>query len=597
MSDSMDEGLPNLETKLGKMIDKLIETDEDLEKNGLNSFYFSDEHCESKYKKLFEKELPNNLNNNNNQMINNSHILNNDIQLNKSIIMPPSIILNNQMNHFHHHPLNISTIVNSNNNLYPQHFYNQMVPQQMKNISNQSSIFSLNNSCMNTTTSFSLNHDKSLDNNINLIFNKNKKNRNINQNIINNSFLDEYDSRYIFNKSHLQNQIHNNTFYDGNKTSFINKNNSNRINNNPNISINVHNYKKNNLFHKNAELEMLLIHIKKILNKIQKIDSLVYNKCKSKFEQIIRTHKGSRIFQNYLKNTNYDILHLIFNELKYKLPELLRDSYANYFCKKLFKNLSQKDRIDYLSIIQYDLNILSTDSIATYPIQCIIEELGSKNEKLIFYQGIKNYIDIFSYHIFGSRILEKILSYFESEFQNEIIEYICENFIELAYNSNGICLVKKVLLMTHKIDLHKKLKKLINDNALNLIVHQYGNYALQTIIENWDEADLEEIINIYKNKYVFLSIKKFSSNVIERILEKNEKNVDDYINIICEGCYLVEILKNKYGNFVIKKAINLSKGKNKDKLINGINDNLKFLDNPKIINKWKGNLGLNFSSI
>ena len=157
--------------------------------------------------------------------------------------------------------------------------------------------------------------------------------------------------------------------------------------------------------------------------------------------------------------------------------------------------------------------------------------------------------------------------------------------------------MKKVLLMTHKIDLHKKLKKLINDNALNLIVHQYGNYALQTIIENWDEADLEEINNIYKNKYVFLSIKKFSSNVIERILEKNEKNVDDYINIICEGCNLVEILKNKYGNFVIKKAINLSKGKNKDKLINGINDSLKFLDNPKIINKWKGNLGLNFSSI
>ena len=595
MSDSIDEGLPNLETKLGKMIDKLIETDEDLEKNGLNSFYFSDEHCESKYKKLFEKELPNNLNNNNNQIINNSHILNNDIQLNKSIIMPPSILLN-QMNLFHHHPLNISTIVNSNNNLYPQHFYNQIVPQQMKNISNQSSIFSLNNSCMNTTTTFSLNHDKSSDNNINLIFNKSKKNRNINQNIINNSFLDEYDSRYIFNKSLFQNQMHNNTFYDGNKTSFINKNNLNIItNNNPNISTNFHNYKTNNLFHKNAELEILLIQVKKILNKIQKIDTSIYNKCKSKFEQIIRTHKGSRIFQNYLKNTNYDILHLIFNELKYKLPELLKDSYANYFCKKLFKNLSQKDRIDYLTIIQYDLNILSTDSIATYPIQCIIAELGSKNEKLIFYQGIKNSIDIFSYHIFGSRILEKILSYFESEFQNEIIEYICENFIELAYNSNGICLVKKVLLMTHKNDLHKKLKKLINDNALNLIVHQYGNYALQTIIENWDEADLEEIINIYKNKYVFLSIKKFSSNVIERILEKNEKNVDDYIDIICEGCNLVEILKNKYGNFVIKKAINLSKGKNKEKLIKGINDNLKFLDNPKFINKWKGNLGQNFS--
>jgi hypothetical protein len=596
MSDSMDEGLPNLEYKLGKMIDKLIETDEDLEKNGLNSFSFRDEHCESKYKRLFEKEYPNNLNNNNNQNVNNSQIFYNNNQLNKSIIATNNIFLN-QINHFQNNPSNISTIIYSNN-LYPQHFYNPVIPQQMKNISNHSSIFSLNNSFMNTTTnSFSSIHEKSSDNNINLNFNKNKNNKNIYPNIINNSICDEYDSRYIFNKSHKYNKMHNNTFIDGNKTIFINKKNLNKINNNPNMSTHMHNYKPNNLFNKNAELELLLIQIKKILNKNQKIDSSVYNKCKSKFEQIIRTHKGSRIFQNYLKNTNYDILHLIFNEIKYKLTELLKDSYANYFCKKLFKNLSQKDRLDYLSIIQNDLNILSIDTIATYPIQSIIEELGSKNEKLIFYQGIKNSIDIFSYHIFGSRILEKILSYFESEFQSEIIEHICNNFIELAYNSNGICLVKKILLMTHKIDLHKNLKKLINENALNLIVHQYGNYAIQTIIENWDESDLEGIINIYKNKYVFLSIKKFSSNVIERILEKNEKNVNNYIDLICEGCNIIEILKNKYGNFVIKKAINLSKGKKREKLVKEINEALKFLDNQKIIDKWKENLVENSSSI
>ena len=134
-------------------------------------------------------------------------------------------------------------------------------------------------------------------------------------------------------------------------------------------------------------------------------------------------------------------------------------------------------------------------------------------------------------------------------------------------------------------------------NALNLIVHQYGNYAIQTIIENWDESDLEGIINIYKNKYVFLSIKKFSSNVIERILEKNEKNVNNYIDLICEGCNIIEILKKKYGNFVIKKAINLSKGKKREKLVKEINEALKFLDNQKIIDKWKENLVENSSSI
>ena len=187
MSDSIDEGLPNLEIKLVKMIDKLIECDEEIEKNGLNSFYFSDELCETKYKKLFEKELPNNSNSDNN-----SQILNNT-QINKSINIPQNIIIN-KINFIQNNPLNISTIINNN---YPQNYYNIMFPQQMNNPLNHSSIYSLNNSCINTTASFS-NYEKSLENttyHLNPNFN-NQSNiikNNINP-IFNNSFFDENEN-------------------------------------------------------------------------------------------------------------------------------------------------------------------------------------------------------------------------------------------------------------------------------------------------------------------------------------------------------------------------------------------------------------------
>ena len=580
MSDSIDEGLPNLEYKLGKMIDKLIETDEDLEKHGENSFYFRDEQCESKYKKLFEKDFPS-------SHLNNSHYINNDHyeHLNKTFHVPQNAILNinkNNNNFIQNNPINISTILYNNN--YPPNIYNQMFPQQINNnnnnnnIFNHSSFFGLNNSYMNMNTSTSLcsTHEKTYDNNLNINFNKSHiyPNNNIYPNI-NNSFCDESENKFFFRNQKLDN----NTFIEGKKNIFNNHNNYHKVNS-----------KIGNIFTTNVELEMLLIQVKKIIIKNQKIDSLVYNKCKNKFEQIIRTHKGSRIFQNYLKFTHYDILHLIFSELKNNLTDLLKDSYANYFCKKLFKNLSQKDRIEYLNIIQNDLNFLSTDSISTYPIQSIIEELGSKAEKKIFYQGIKNSIDNFGYHIYGSRVLEKILSYFEDEFQKDIIDYICNNFIELAYNTNGICLVKKILIMTHKKDLHKKLKKLIYVNALNLIVHQFGNYAIQTILENWDDSDLNEILELYKTKYAFLSIQKYSSNAVERILEKSEKNLEEYINKICEGDDLIEIIKNKYGNFVINKALLLSNENLKKKLNDKISENLHNFENINFINKWRNTL-------
>ena len=585
MSDSIDESLPNLEIKLGKMIDKLIETDEDLEKHGESSFYFRDEQCESKYKKLFERDFPSNNINNSQFIINNDNYEN----LNKTFHAPPrNALINinqNKNNFFQNNLINISTILYNNNNNYPQNFNNQIFPQQINNshnISNISNLFNhssfagLNNSYMNmnTTTSSTSTQEKTCENNINPNLNKSHiyQNPNIYPNI-NNSFCLENEN-YFFLKNH---QLDNTTFNAGKQNIFNNQNNN----------LYKFNAKKGNLFTTNVELEILLIQVKKNMNKTQKIDALVYNKCKNKFEQIIRTHKGSRIFQNYLKNSHHDILHLIFTEIKNNLPELLKDSYANYFCKKLFKNLSQKDRIEYLTLIQNDLHILSTDSTATYPIQNIIEELGSNVEKKILYQGIKNSIDNFGYHVYGARILEKILSYFEEEFQKDIINYICNNFIELAYNANGICLVKKILLMTHKKDLHKRLKNLIHDNALNLIVHQYGNYAIQTILEDWDDSDLIDILEIYKTRYISLSTQKFSSNAIERILEMNKKHVEDYTNEICKGDNMIEILKNKYGNFVLKKAFILSNDELKKKLKDKIHENIKHLDNIKIINKWK----------
>ena len=60
----------------------------------------------------------------------------------------------------------------------------------------------------------------------------------------------------------------------------------------------------------------------------------------------------------------------------------------------------------------------------------------------------------------------------------------------LAYNMNGICIIKKIVSMTHKKDLHNKSKIILKDNAISLIQHPYGNYIIQCAIDSWDEKDL-----------------------------------------------------------------------------------------------------------
>ena len=141
--------------------------------------------------------------------------------------------------------------------------------------------------------------------------------------------------------------------------------------------------------------------------------------------------------------------------------------------------------------------------------------------------------------------------------------------------------------MTHKKELHQKLKKIVIDNALNLIVHQYGNYVIQVIFENWDDNELEEILNQYKNKYIYLSKLKYSSHAIERIIEKNQNNLEFYINEICSENHLSDLMLNNYSNYVIQKAIKLSSGNSRERLIQDILKNLYVIEDKKIINKWK----------
>jgi len=584
MSESKSSENPQLELKIENMLDKLIETDEELDNNeDSSSLKFSEEMSDSeddiKNEKFFEKEFFFNEEQNQNNKISN---LPKTSKTNLNTSQKQNIKINQSLSQ--------SNLNNYMYNNYAQIPYNPIFPQSVNKKISSSTVYgpSYSNINCNSTTSFSSAYDNNNNNLLNSNYNNSYifRDNNINTNYnnydnnsimshdyqgFNNSYIDE-NKKFIFDRSK---KVHN-SFFAGDKICF----------NNNDYNTNIL-FKNPNQFNANVELEILLIEVKKILNKIEKIDLLIYNKLKGKFEQIIKTHKGSRIFQNYLKNTHSDILHQIFLELKNKLPELLRDNYANYFCKKFFNSLNQKDRIEYLNTIQKDLSSLAIDITATYPIQGIIEQLGSKAEKKIVYIGVKDSISVFCYNIYGTHILEKMLSYFEDEFIKEIIDYVYNNFIELSYHINGICIVKKLLLMTHKKELHKKIKKIINDNVQNLIVHQYGNYVIQTIVDNWDDNELEDIISQYRNKYLYLSEQKYSSNAIERIIEKNNKNLEIYINEICTDNNIIEAIKNKYGNYVIQKAVKLSSGAYRDKLIAEISKNLNKLEDKKIINKWK----------
>ena len=349
----------------------------------------------------------------------------------------------------------------------------------------------------------------------------------------------------------------------------------------------------NCLFNENKkqEMEILIEELEYHLNISKSITTNIFFSLKHKFIPLLKNQIGSRLLQNYLPYTNTEIISLIYQELSDKLTFLLPDPYANYFCIKLFQNLSLKERISFLTNISKQIVHLSTNKISTCSIQSLIANINTKKEKELFVKSINKVIKKLAYDNCGAHVLEKVLICFEREYTGNIISFVVENFILLANNVNGLCLAKKILISEYQSENFLYLKLLLKENCLSLIENPYGNYALQVVIESWNEIDLEEVFERILKYSTQLTTMKYSSNVLEKCILKSEFFLNRYVECVVKDIGV--LIRNGYGNYVIQTAVKFSKGDFKRMLVIAIENNLDCLCERKLISKWKTIIGMN----
>ncbi len=98
---------------------------------------------------------------------------------------------------------------------------------------------------------------------------------------------------------------------------------------------------------------------------------------------------------------------------------------------------------------------------------------------------------------------------------------------------------------------------------------------------------MAKITSQFEGSYSNLSIHKYSSNVIERSIEKDPKCLSRFIEEVLATDQLCDLMKNNYGNYVVQKAVKVSVGPNKILFVQNVLKNLSKLNNNKLVKKWK----------
>jgi len=108
------------------------------------------------------------------------------------------------------------------------------------------------------------------------------------------------------------------------------------------------------------------------------------------------------------------------------------------------------------------------------------------------------------------------------------------------------------------------------------------------MIDNWNSEQCKPIFKKLYNRVAQLSIQKFSSNVIEKCLEKADPDTRaDLILEIANMERLAGLMKNSYGNYVVQKALSIAKNETKERLAKAIASNIPQISDKKLRMKWQ----------
>lgn len=273
-------------------------------------------------------------------------------------------------------------------------------------------------------------------------------------------------------------------------------------------------------------------------------------------KEYLLTQKGSRNLQRYLDKITSNELETIINLIKDDLQYIMMDIYGNYFSQKLIQSSSPLQRIQLITFIQKNFVKIACDFSGTHSIQTLIEVKNSPKEEKLLIDIVKDHILELAFDSNGTHVMQKIISTINEENRTIINDFIMQNIDKLINDVNGVCVVKKFINGNTNESIRTFLLDYFDCNCIDIIQSPYGNYAIQHLIEQFGIDKAIKIFEKICDNISSFSMQKFSSNVVEKCVEISEgahrKKI--YTNLFCSS-NLSSLIKNKYGNYVLTKAI------------------------------------------
>ena len=294
---------------------------------------------------------------------------------------------------------------------------------------------------------------------------------------------------------------------------------------------------------------------------------------------LAKDQNGCRLLQRLLEEQRVGVVDVVYEETFPHLNELMTDPFGNYLCQKLIEHCSEQQRLSILSKVAPDVVAISLNLHGTRAVQKLVESISTPRETELLVASIRTAVVSLVKDLNGNHVIQRCLHHLSSADNQVIYDAVCRHCVSVSTHKHGCCVLQRCIDYA-TVGQKRQLIHEICVNALELVQDAYGNYVVQYVLDLNDPASTAAIVTNLAGHIGSLSVQKFSSNCVEKCLElANDKLRSRMIDELVNPERLPRLLQDPYANYVLQKALSVSKKQQLDRLVSVIRPHLHQLKN------------------
>lgn len=285
--------------------------------------------------------------------------------------------------------------------------------------------------------------------------------------------------------------------------------------------------------------------------------------------RLSRDQVGCRLVQQALDEEGSNAATLILNEGLPFWGEAMVDPFGNYLFQKVLEKITSEERIMLIRtvssrLVNASLNLHGTRSVQKIVELCAQDEAKAGDAKEgesgseILTKSLASAAARLCIDSHGNHVIQRILLKLEHKHSHFVFDAVAESVGDVARHRHGCCVIQRCL-DSPPCPARSHLVSRIVSKSLELMQDAYGNYVIQYVLDVCSDDDVHAVCESVTGKVTLLAIQKFSSNVMEKCLERCTDRVkEQYLDELSDSERIRELMMDPFGNYVVQRALSVA---------------------------------------